>query len=168
MARTKLLLIGLTLLSACASLGFTPEGICHRAGLANGSAEYRDCVHRVYAERRAQFWGQNQDLIAAGIASGLAATGNLRSGPSPSVTPPPAAGVESAGLPSRRLCPNGSYVYGDECRLAPDGSYVSGTPRLAPDGSYVGGPGPIRICPNGRYVAGSTCVLMPDGSYVGR
>ena len=47
----------------------------------------------------------------------------------------------SAGTQAATLCPDGTYVHGNSCRLAPNGSYVSGTQsiQLAPDGTYTDG-----------------------------
>jgi len=59
---------------------------------------------------------------------------------------------------AQTLCPDGTYVGGDTCKMAPDGSYVGGTPQIAPDGSYVGGT--PQITPNGSYVGGTST----DGS----
>ena len=79
-----------------------------------------------------------------------------------------------------KMCPDGSYVSGDSCRLAPDGTYVGGRPvmtpdgsyagdsyKLAPNGSYVGGSGNLKMCPDGSYVRGERCVMTPTGTYVG-
>ena len=80
-----------------------------------------------------------------------------------------------------KMCPDGSYVSGNNCKLAPDGSYVGGKKaKLAPDGTYVGGDkakltpsgtyvggSKSKLCPDGSYVAGTRCKLQPDGSYTG-
>jgi hypothetical protein len=79
-----------------------------------------------------------------------------------------------------RLAPNGKYISGDSpARLAPDGTYTSGTPRLTPKGNFIGEPErpkrdgdrlrlpPVqRMCPDGTYVYG-VCRLQPNGKYVG-
>ena len=58
-----------------------------------------------------------------------------------------------AGLANAQtLCPDGSWVGGDECRLAPDGSWVDDEPKLAPDGSWVGGE--PELAPDGSWVGG--------------
>ena len=39
-----------------------------------------------------------------------------------------------------RMCPDGTYVAGNNCTMAPDGSYVGGSrSTMAPDGSYTVG-----------------------------
>jgi len=79
-----------------------------------------------------------------------------------------------------RLAPNGKFISGDSpMRMAPDGSYTSGAPRLTPKGNYIGEPArpkadpgrrprpPVqRLCPDGTHAYGS-CRLQPNGKYVG-
>jgi len=79
-------LLFLSVLSGCASLGFTPEGVCRKSGLSVGSAEYKDCVSRTYRERRAQFWQENGAAVLVGAAVGLAVNGGMA--PAPSVVLP--------------------------------------------------------------------------------
>lgn len=59
-------------------------------------------------------------------------------------------GTYTGGLP--RLAPDGTYVGGTP-RLAPNGSYVGGSGRtiMCPDGSYVSGER-CRLTPSGTYV----------------
>ena len=54
-----------------------------------------------------------------------------------------------SNLTAQTLCPDGTYVSGNECNMAPDGSYVGGEAQLAPDGSYVGGE--PKMAPDGSY-----------------
>lgn len=131
---------------------------------------------------------QQQDLAAYLLGSFFAGyTGSAVAAPtqqpSAQATSPSlqaAAPTWSQPQSSMRICPDGSYVYGTECRIAPNGrylpgpatiapngQYVTGRPQIAPNGKYVGGSGPVRICPDGSYVAGSRCMITPNGTYVG-
>jgi hypothetical protein len=67
------------------------------------------------------------------------------------------------------LCPDGTWVGGNQCTLAPDGSYVGGNrAELAPDGSWVGNQrrGGVQIAPDGSFVGGRPQNLCPDGRWV--
>jgi len=44
--------------------------------------------------------------------------------------------IFSTGTMASTLCPDGTYVGGDQCNLCPDGTYSSGSCELMPDGTY--------------------------------
>lgn|GEM_PF-366174 len=167
---------------------------CVKAGWAIENPRHEECIQNTVIALREQQRIQaerDRENLAGLLILGAAGYGASQeySAPSPQQALPPNTGQTSFASPSQssvggqatmRLCPNGSYVYGTECRLAPNGQYlpgpatlapngqyVTGRPQIAPDGTYVGGNGPVRICPDGSYVSGSRCILTPDGSYVG-
>jgi hypothetical protein len=188
---------------ACIAAGYTNFHPQHEECITNTTA-----ARKAQAQREAQqtiFAGLLLGLAVKGAPAGAVATTPLQPSP-PASTPYPSytapirstttapirsttdnqgstaltarSGIGSQA--SRRICPDGSYVFGTECRIAPDGTYVAGSPQIAPDGTYVtgrpqiapdgtyvGGNGPVRICPDGSYVSGSSCIVTPNGSYVG-
>lgn len=150
-------------------------------------------------KRQAQAQAQNQvrqdlgNALLLGLlivgAAGAARAGGAQSyqpyvAVAPPSVPPPyvnkSTSFSAFESSSTRLCPDGTYVYGERChmavdgtytggapQMAPDGSYVSGRARLAPNGAYVGSAGRVILCPDGSYVAGERCMLTPNGTYVG-
>lgn len=172
-------------LSACASMSFTPEGVCRGQGLAVPSPEYTECVQRTYAERRQEWWSdpQNQAAVVGGIAVGMAVNGWVPARPVSSTQTVYGSTTKRAGsalstLPSANplIAPPRPRLGGSSqsvsattsspgIGLCPDGSYVSGGRcYLAPSGAYVGGP--PSLAPDGSYVGGSPR-LAPNGQYVG-
>ena len=170
----------------------TSSQACVAAGYTAAHSQHEECIANTTAARKAQEQREAQETILGGLLLGLAVKGTAAGAvatPPPQLSAPASPSYSAPSAPIRsttdnqatmRLCPNGSYVYGTECRLAPNGQYlpgpatlapngqyVTGRPQIAPDGTYVGGNGSVRICPDGSHVAGSRCVLTPNGSYVG-
>lgn len=170
----------------------TSSDACVAVGYTEAHPQHEECIANTTAARRAQGQREAQETILGGLMLGLAIRGSgTNAGPTP--TSRSSSAEESSHLatsemvrnkaidqPAVRLCPNGNYVYGTECRLAPngqylpgpatlapDGQYVVGRPQITPDGTYVGGNGRVLLCPDGSYVSGERCILTPDGGYVG-
>ena len=58
------------------------------------------------------------------------------------------------------MCPDGTYVSGNNCTMAPDGSYVGGgKATMAPDGSYVALPPPTSN-PNIKSLSPITAIFI--------
>lgn len=164
---------------------------CVAAGYAVTHPRHEECIANTTAARKAQGQREAQETIFGGLLLGSAIKGAAAGGGVYPMQPtaPANPGNSTSATPGQgstrdqaavRLCPNGSYVYGNACQLAPNGQYlpgpatlapngqyVTGRPQMAPNGSYVGGNGPVSMCPDGSYVAGSRCVLTPNGTYVG-
>lgn len=177
----KLLSLGfIAILPGCAKS--VANKMCLDQGYAAGSLEFNSCTGNLRTQWKNE---ARQDIADSLIIGALVAGANPPMEPLPSVqraspVPRVAAPSSSQRQASMRICPDGSYVYGTDCRIAPNGQYlpgnptiapngqyVTGRPQIAPDGTYVGGNGPVRMCPDGSYVSGSRCVMTPNGRYVG-
>ncbi|GHT74807.1 hypothetical protein FACS1894124_5250 [Spirochaetia bacterium] len=65
-----------------------------------------------------------------------------------------------------KLCPDGKWHGGDSCHLGPDGNWHGGEVKLCPDGKWHGGGG-CTLCPDGEWHGGTSCHLAPDGKWHG-
>lgn len=105
--------------AGCASFPLTVRGECKAMGYKEGFPGYETCIaeapqRAAEAEKRTnQFVGE---VLGAALIVGAAAV---------AATPPPAAVIPARPQDRRaRMCPDGSYVYANRCRLMPNGQYI--------------------------------------------
>ena len=82
------------------ALGFTPQGVCAKAGFGKESSFHETCVSRVFKERRAAFWRENgpQILLGGLVAGASAATGGTAFGFMSRKADPQVASFDVGGL----------------------------------------------------------------------
>jgi hypothetical protein len=60
---------------ATAGLGLTPPEMCTKSGYPNGDPFRKECIDRVYKERKANFWRETGPYLMLGAVAGIAASG---------------------------------------------------------------------------------------------